>query len=78
MTAQLVAAISASIVAIITGVFTTLTARVRKENGTAHDANFSILKSIDKRTEAIDTKLDRTTERLAEHEGWHRGKGDTI
>jgi hypothetical protein len=55
-----------------------LTARIRKENGTAHDTNFSVLKSIDKRTESIDKKLDHTAERLAEHEGWHRGKGDTL
>jgi hypothetical protein len=78
MTSQLVAAVGAASVAFISGIFAMLTARIRKENGTAHDTNFSVLKSIDKRTESIDKKLDHTAERLAEHEGWHRGKGDTL
>lgn len=78
MTSQLVAALGATSVAFITSVFAWLTARTRKENGTAHDTNFSVLKSIDRRTQDIDRKLDRTAERLAEHEGWHRGKGDAL
>ncbi len=75
---ELVAAVGAVAVALVTGVFTLLTSRSRKENESAHSQNYSVLKSIDKRTVAIDRKLDETSERLAAHEGWHRGRGDPI
>lgn len=78
MDAQLVAAAGGIVIAFITGFFALFSARMRKENGAAHDTNFSVLKSIDKRTEQIDRKLDSTAEKLASHEGWHKGRGDDL
>ncbi len=76
MNPELIAAIGGICVATISGIFAWLTSKTRKENETAHTTNHSLLSTIDKRTEQIDGKLDLTTERLAEHEGWHKGRGD--
>jgi len=35
-----------------------------------------VLDSIDRRTEAMDVKLDRHGEEIAAHSAWHRGRGD--
>ena len=74
MSNQLIAAVGGTVIAIVTGIFSFFTAKVRN----SVNENYSLLKSIDHRTENIDRKLDQTSERLAAHEGWHRGHGDDI
>ena len=74
MTNELIAAVGGTVIAVVTGIFSFFTAKVRN----SVNENYSLLKSIDHRTENIDRKLDQTSERLAAHEGWHRGHGDEI
>lgn len=76
MTAEIVTAIGAVATATIGGSFTVLAYRVRQENNATHESNRRVLDSIDRRTEAMDTKLDRHGEEIAAHAAWHRGRGD--
>ena len=78
MTTEFITALGGAIISFITGLFAVISSRGRKENETAHTDNQTILKNIDRRTEQIDNKLDKTVERLASHEGWHRGRGDEV
>ena len=77
MTAEIVTAIGAVATATIGGSFTVLAHRVRKENNAPHESNRRVLDSIDRRTEAMDVKLDRHGEQIAAHQAWHRGRGDS-
>lgn len=77
MTAEIVTAIGAVATATIGGSFTVLAHRVRKENNATHESNRRVLDSIDRRTEAMDVKLDRHGEQIAAHQAWHRGRGDS-
>lgn len=43
--------------------------RLRRENRDQHAAGYSLLQSIDTKTDRIETKLDN-------HLGWHAGRGD--
>ena len=76
MTAEVVTAIGAVATAAVGGTFTVLAYRVRQENTVTHESNRRVLDSIDRRTEAMDTKLDRHGEEIAAHAAWHRGRGD--
>ena len=77
MTAEIETAIGAVATATIGGSFTVLAHRVRKENHATHESNRRVLDSIDRRTEAMDVKLDRHGEQIAAHQAWHRGRGDS-
>ena len=77
MTAEVVTAIGAIATATIGGTFTVMAHLVRKENNATHESNRRVLDSIDRRTEQMDTKLDRHGEWIAGHGAWHRGRGDT-
>ena len=76
MTADVVTAIGAVATAAVGGSFTVLAHRVRRENNATHESNRRVLDSIDRRTEAMDVKLDRHGEEIAAHAAWHRGRGD--
>ena len=76
MTADVVTAFGAIATATIGGSFTVLAHRVRRENNATHESNRRVLDSIDRRTEAMDAKLDRHGEEIAAHSAWHRGRGD--
>ena len=76
MTAEVVTAIGAVATATIGGSFTVLAYRVRQENNATHESNRRVLDSIDRRTEAMDAKLDRHGEESAAHQAGHRGRGD--
>ena len=76
MTAEVVTAIGAIATATIGGTFTVMAHLVRKENNATHESNRRVLDSIDRRTEAMDAKLDQHGEEIAAHQAWHRGLGD--
>ena len=76
MTAEVVTAIGAVATAAVGGSFTVLAHRIRRENNATHESNRRVLDSIDRRTEAMDVKLDRHGEEIAAHAAWHRGRGD--
>lgn len=76
MTVEVVTAIGAIATAAVGGLFTVLAHRVRRENNATHESNRRVLDSIDRRTEAMDVKLDRHGEEIAAHAAWHRGRGD--
>ena len=76
MTAEVVAAAGTVSAAVVAGVFSMLVHRARRENNAAHDENFRVLKSIDRRTEHMDHKLDEHGEWIAGHSAWHHGRGD--
>jgi hypothetical protein len=76
LTAEVVTAIGAVATAAVGGSFTVLAYRVRSENNATHESNRRVLDSIDRRTEAMDAKLDRHGEEIAAHQAWHRGRGD--
>jgi len=76
LTAEVVTAIGAVATAAVGGSFTVLAYRVRQENNATHESNRRVLDSIDRRTEAMDAKLDRHGEQIAAHQAWHRGRGD--
>ena len=76
MTAEVVTAIGAVATAAVGGSFTVLAYRVRQENNATHESHRRVLDSIDRRTEAMDSKLDRHGEEIAAHAAWHRGRGD--
>ena len=76
MTAEVVTAIGAVATAAVGGSFTVLAYRVRQENTVTHESNRGVRDSIDRRTEAMDSKLDRHGEEIAAHAAWHRGRGD--
>jgi len=74
--AEVIAAGATVTTAVIAGVFGIVAQRVRRENNAAHEANSRVLDQIDRRTEMMDTKLDRHGEWIAGHQEWHRGRGD--
>ena len=76
MTAEVVTAIGAVATAAVGGTFTVIAHKIRQENTATHESNRRVLDSIDRRTEAMDTKLDRHGEEIAAHAAWHRGRGD--
>ena len=76
MTAEIVTAIGAVATATVGGSLSVLAHRMRASNDAAHESNRRVLNSIDRRTEAMDTKLDRHGEEIAAHSAWHRGRGD--
>ena len=77
MTAEIVTAIGAVATATIGGSFTVLAYRVRQANNATHESNRRVLDAIDRRTEAMDAKLDTHGEQIAAHQAWHRGRGDS-
>lgn len=77
MTAEVVTAIGAVATATVGGSLSVLAHRMRASNDAAHESNRRVLDSIDRRTEAMDTKLDVHGEQIAAHQAWHRGRGDS-
>ena len=76
MTAEIVTAIGAAATTMVGGSLLLLVYRMRSSNDASHESNCRVLNSIDRRIEAMDTKLDLHGEKIAVHHARHRGRGD--
>lgn len=79
MSVEMVAAVGTVASTAVAGAFAVLVQKIRKDNGHASEAqrsNRRVLDSIDRRTEAMDDKLDGHAEWIAGHGAWHKGRGD--
>lgn len=66
----------ATVIAGLLGAVVQVAQRARRENNEAHDQNLTLLKSIDRRSERMDDKLDQHGEWIAGHAEWHRATDD--
>lgn len=58
-------------VALIGGIVTVLVEVVRRQNKAQHAKGYTLLESIDRRTQSIDEKTDRHGEWIAAHDAQH-------
>ena len=71
---EMIGAIGLVAAAAVTGIFTLIAQRLRRENRTSHDEVVVVLHDISETLESIDDNVTRMDEWQQNHQTWHDGQ----